>query len=237
MKRFLRLLKPNSSYKGSTLIEMVVSFTLLAIFVSTAALIISNVTTLYYHVRGESYARQVGDIVTQKISSQIEGSKYSEINADLNCCIFKESELSAQDSKHEKISGNSIAFYDRTDTRIRIFADEDEGIVKIYYYPIVDETNSANNRKGTYWTFDKKVYNGYKITRLDFAAANSTLNETLASQYKISDVDKNQYPSNIMVVYMTLKSEKYGEYNICRFIELYNYPEDVDSIAEKASEN
>ena len=216
---------------------MVVSFTLLAIFVSTAALIISNVTTLYYHVRGESYARQVGDIVTQKISSQIEGSKYSEINADLNCCIFKESELSAQDSKHEKISGNSIAFYDRTDTRIRIFADEDEGIVKIFYYPIVDETNSANNREGTYWTFDKKVYNGYRITRLDFAPANTALNESLASQYNITDVDKDQYPTNVIVVYMTLKSEKYGEYNICRFVKLYNYPEDSDCIVVKDKEN
>ena len=37
--------------KGMTLIEMVVSFALLSLFISAAAVVIFNVTNLYYHVR------------------------------------------------------------------------------------------------------------------------------------------------------------------------------------------
>lgn len=243
----IRLIKEKlnikSSRSGSTLIEMVVSFTLLAIFLSTATVIISNVTNLYYHVRGESYARQVGDIVTQKIVSEISGARYSATNNNYNPVIYTESELSVGDG--EKVVGNSIAFYDGTDTRVRIFASgyasgkdpNDDGIFQIFYYPIKDETDSTNDRVGTYWGFDKKIYNGYKITRMNFAQANTSLNEQLAAEYNIADVHKEQYPSNVMAVYMTLKSEKYGEYNICRFVKMYDYPEDVDDFIIKASEN
>ena len=236
MKRLLRLLKPNKTDRGSTLIEMVVSFALLAVFVSTATLIISNVTTLYYRVRGESYARQVGDIVTQKISSQLEGAKYNALNAAMNPCIYSEDKFSF--GKKEKISGNSIAFYDRTNTRVRIFADEDEGIVKIYYYPITDENTPSNDREATYWTFDKKMYNGYEITRLDFAMANdAATNSTLSDLYSVEKMNASQYPSNVMAIYMTLKSEKYGTYNICRYVYMYDFPTDGDFINKAAKED
>ena len=246
--RLISKLNISSSHRGSTLIEMVVSFTLLAIFLSTATIIISNVTNLYYHVRGESYARQVGDIITQKITSEVASARYSQTNSNYNPCIYKESELTVGD--HDRVAGNSIAFYDGTDTRVRIFASyltaqdyangadaKDDGVFQIYYYPITDENDSNNDRVGTYWTFDKKVYNGYKITRLNFAPANSALNESLAAEYNIADVKAADYPSNVMAVYMTLKSEKYGEYNICRFVKMYDYPEKTDLIVVKDKEN
>lgn len=246
--RLKRQLNIVSSHRGSTLIEMVVSFTLLAIFLSTATVIIANVTNLYYHVRGESYARQVGDIITQKIVSEVGSARYSQTNNNYNPCIYEESVLTVGDL--DRVAGNSIALYDGTDTRIRMFASyltaqdyangadpKDDGVFQIYYYPITDETDSSNNKVGTYWTFDKKIYNGYKITSLHFAAANSALNEQLATQYNIADVHASDYPSNVMAVYMTLKSDKYGEYNICRFVKMYDYPESTDLIVVKAKEN
>ena len=62
---------------GTTLIEMVISFALLGLFVACATVVITYVTNLYYHVRGESYARQVGDIVVNKIQSEIAGATYN----------------------------------------------------------------------------------------------------------------------------------------------------------------
>ena len=80
MKESLFKRKPNKENKGTTLVEMIVSFTLLAIFVSASVIVIANVTTLYYRVRGENYARQIGDIVTNKIASEVSGAEYSTRN-------------------------------------------------------------------------------------------------------------------------------------------------------------
>ena len=221
-------------HKGSTLIEMVVCFTLLAIFVSTAAIIITNVTNLYYHVRGESYARQVGDIICAKIVSEIEECNYNKYNDAYNPCIFEESSLSV--GNNDSIDGNSLMLYDETDTKVRIFASD--GILKIFYYPITDETAEEGPQKiaSTYWTFDKKVYNGYEIKNLKFAPANNQLNSDCASEFSQGSVVPDDYPSNVMVVYMTLKSEKYGTYNICRYVKMYNFSENYSGIKIKTSE-
>ena len=211
--------------RGTTLVEMVVSFALLSIFVSVSAVVISNVTNLYYHVRGEAYARQVGDILVEKISSEIATAQYSSKNSSVNPCIYTETVFSEDTS--EDISGNSIMVVDDTGTRIRIFASEDEGILKIYYYPIVDETVAGNaaDFEAVYWTFDKSIYNGYAIESLEFAPANSVLNDSLASKYEIYDVSHTDYNSDIVAVYMKLKSDRYGQFNICRFVRLCNQPE------------
>ena len=212
--------------KGSTLIEMVVSFALLAIFVSTSVVIISNVTNLYYHVRGESYARQIGDIVVNKISSEVSQAMYNKKNSASNPTIYSEDYLNGDTS--EKINGNSIELYDRTNTRIRIYSSD--GILKIYYYPITDETVSTgeNDLESVYWTFDKNIYNGYEIEDLQFAPANSSMNESLANAYEVPDTDITEYNSNVIAVYMKIKSDKYGTFNVCRYVRLYNQPEGKD---------
>ena len=107
-----------------------------------------------------------------------------------------------------------------------------DGIFYIYYREIDDETEPEKSRQPVYWTFDKNIYNGYEIKNLEFvefAPGNNAVNQSLAQNYGITDVgDISDYPSNIVAVYMKLKSDRYGEFNICRYIKLYNYPEDYD---------
>ena len=205
--------------KGTTLVEMVVSFTLLAIFVSVSVVIISNVTVLYYRVRGESYARQVGDIITNKVASEISGAQYSVKNTESNFIIESSSDFKTRINDegkdytllknfNESIDGNVVTLYDRTNTRISVYSSK--GIMNILYYPIKDETvdNQSRDREPIIWTFDDKIYNGYFIESMQFSKA-----------------DSNEYPPNIVVLNMKLKSNKYGEFDICRYIKMYNYPD------------
>ncbi|MCR4609753.1 MAG: prepilin-type N-terminal cleavage/methylation domain-containing protein [Eubacterium sp.] len=208
--------------RGMTLVEMIVSFALLSIFVVASTIIISSVISLYYRVRGESYSRQVGDIVTNKISSEISGALYSSENDDANI------RLCTVDDQGNPVSGNAVDLYDRTDTHIRMFAQD--GILKIYYYSIDDQMQPENNRTSVYWTFDKKVYNGFEIEKLDFAQANTQKNVDLAEEYGVSGVSKDDYPSNIIAVYMKLKSGKYGSFTIYRYIRVYEAPENGFSV-------
>ena len=70
-----RIGKPLTGNAGTTLVEMIVCFALLAIFVTAAASIIASTTNLYYQVKGETYSGQVSDILTEKIASTVEGAK------------------------------------------------------------------------------------------------------------------------------------------------------------------
>ena len=213
----LHKIRKNKSNKGMTLVEMIVSFMLLSIFVVAATVVIANVVSLYYRIRGESYSRQVGDILMTKISSELTGAVYDSGNELINPY------LTAKDNNGNRVDGSAADLYDKTETHIRIFAED--GMLKIYYYPIEDGTDPDNDRTNVFWTFDKKVYNGYSLEKLDFAQACTERNETLAEEYGISDVNKDDYPCDIMAVYMKLKSGKYGEFTICRYIRMYNLPE------------
>lgn len=216
MKRFSRKLNRHTAdNKGMTLVEMIVSFMLLSIFVVLSTIIISNVVALYYRVRGESYARQVGDIVMKKITSEVSGAEYFG-DSSLDPVIYCRS-LDGSDKAYD------LVLVDNTDTRIRIYSADN--MLKIYYYPINDDNQPANSRSAVEWTFDKKMYNGYSLVSMDFAQANSDLNETLAEKYNIKGVDKTGYPSNVVAVYMKLKSGKYGTFTICRYVKMYNIPE------------
>lgn len=209
--------------KGTTLVEMVVSFALLGIFVSASAVVISNVTNLYYRVRGESYARQVGDIVVNKVASEISGAMYDEVNTGLNPYITDDFE----EDTNISVDGNVITLYNRSQTGISIFADD--GILNVYYHKIEGYKNAEEekNRQAVNWNFDKKMYNGYAIKSLEFVPANSTENDTLAAAYGITDVNHADYPANVVAVYMRLESDRYGSFNICRFVKIYDAPENM----------
>ena len=210
---------------------MIVSFTLLAIFVSASVIVIANVTTLYYRVRGENYARQIGDIVTNKIASEVSGAEYSTRNTASNLYIKNEGDFKSKFTQiTDDIDGNTITLYDRTGTKVSIFASD--GILKIYYHEINDEINSDNSREAIYWTFDENVYNGYHIEELYFAQAAGPENQTIAQNFGIESANADDYPSNVLAVYMTLKSDQYGQFDICRYVKVYSAPESGWSMTE-----
>lgn len=191
---------------GMTLVEMIVSFALLSLIVAASTVIISNVTTLYYKVRGENYARQVSDIVMTRITSEIAGAKYSRKNISSNPSIASDS--------------NSIELYDKTNTRL-IISVSNEGILNIIYPEIDDKIETENSRVAVEWKFDKNIYNGFVIEELKFAQPSKNKNAGIAEGYGLTGINSDDYPDNVVAVYMKLKSPKYGEFSMYKYVRIY----------------
>ena len=49
--------------------------------------------------------------------------------------------------------------------------------------------------------------------------------KTIAQNFGIEGANADDYPSNVLAVYMTLKSDQYGQFDICRYVKVYSAPE------------
>ena len=221
------------SNKGSTLIEMLVCFALLAIFMSAAAVVVANVTNVFFDVKGQTYGRQVAEIILGKISAEIEGAKLTLDDKLTQPVIFQSSDDAAKNNQ----SGYKMDLYDRTDTHIQMYAEDGE--LKVRYFEInppkegATEEYKAGHVDETIWTFDEGVYQGYKLTSLRFVRANMGF----ADNEENNDIEKNardkvddkvemDYPGNVVGIYITLDSPQYGEFYAYRYVKMYNLTEE-----------
>jgi len=199
--------------KGTTLIEMIVAFALLGIFLAVATAVIVRIANLYYDIKGETYAEQVSDILLEKISSEIDGAKYYSGDPKSIPLI---------DGNINNNIGESIKLIDKTGTSVKLYTDSN-GMFAIYYDAINDTVNPDNDRKATVWKFDENVYNGFALTELKFIRGDGVSEHSDdISSYGISG---GNYDDNVILVLLTIDSPKYGEYKEYRFIKMYYVPE------------
>ena len=202
----------NRTNKGTTLIEMVMCFALMAIFISAAAAIIASVTNLYYQVKGETYGRQVSDIIMQRVVAEVEGAKYTNGN----------------NSENPSVSGDkkTIQLYNRSDTKATISVGNNNQLVITY----AGFSNDQMSKNDTSWKFDEKVYYNYEIEELLFIpgsaiGAGTSETGTKLQEYGL-DSSAIEYESNIVLILMTINSDKYGTYRTVRPVKMYNVPSD-----------
>ena len=196
--------------KGTTIVEMTVTFALLAIFMTSAAMIITSVTNLYYQVKGETFANQVTDIIMEKAESEIDGAKYYPIGTDDGIELGLNSE-----------GASYIDLYNKTDTHVKIYSEDGE--LLIYYYPIINTVDTSKSRNETIWRFDKKAYDGFEVEELYFVRGNEIGTvRSKANEYGIPD--SCQFDSNIIIVFLKLDSPKYGTYKTYKAIKMMNIP-------------
>lgn len=204
--------------KGSTLVEMIVSFALLSIFLASAAVIIGLIATMYFEVKGETYANQVSDILLEKTVSEIEGALYTEGDIINNPRI---------DGDVNNSFGSSLSVIDKTDTSVTIKVENSRLILN--YDEIRDEQNEANNRNATTWRFDSGVYNGFEITDFKLIRGDAISNHSSeTSEYGIT-ASVGDYSKNVVLILLTLNSPRYGDYKSYRFVKMYNVPESIPS--------
>ncbi|MBR6256849.1 MAG: prepilin-type N-terminal cleavage/methylation domain-containing protein [Lachnospiraceae bacterium] len=221
--------KRKQSNKGSTLLELIVCFALLGIFMSAAAVVITNVTNVFFDVKGQTYGRQVADIILSKITGEIEGAKLSAESTFEQPIIYQD----PADELAGNRSGYKIDLYDRTDTHIQMY--EEDGVLKIRYFEInppkdgTDDNYKNGHINGTVWTFDEAVYQGYTIKSLRFVPADQGVGAETAdaetiegAAYANGTVSGNDYPGNVIGVYLTLQSPQYGEFYAYRYVKMYN---------------
>ena len=211
-KRIINKLIGNSSNAGFTLVEMIVCFALLGIFIASAATFISTIANLFYDIKGETYAREVSDIVTQKVVSEVDGAKYYGAGNDDNPMI---------DS-----NGTSITLYDKTDTKVIISTDENKLVVDYPAFSVIKDgaTVEAESRDSQRWMFTDGMYNGYSISEMYIYPANKVGSSSIPiADYGLTA--SSDYPDNVVVLLLHLHSAKYGEYYSYRFIKLFNIPD------------
>ena len=200
--------------RGSTLVEMVVCFALLGIFLAASAAVISMITGLFFEVKGETYAEQVSDILMEKISSEIDGALYLPGDASNNPRI-----------DHDIMNnyGSSISVIDKTNTSVTVSVKNNQLVLD--YDAIVDSVDPSNNRNKTTWRYDSAVYNGFSITDFKLIRGDGISSHSDDVQAYGIDGALNGYGSNVILVLLELNSPKYGTYKSYRFVKMYNAPE------------
>ncbi len=203
--------KKKSANRGTTLIEMVMCFALMAIFISSAAAIIASVTNLYYQVKGETYGRQVSDIIVQRVVSELEGAKWKDGS-----------------NENPKISADkmTIELYNRSDTKATITTNDKQLLIRYAAFSNDDMTKSETN-----WKFDRKVYFNYEIEEMYFvpgSALQSGMSAELGSKLQSYGISTGNidYDDNIVLILLTVKSDKYGAYRSVRPVKMFNLPKD-----------
>ena len=199
--------------RGSTMIEMVVCFALLGIFMACAAGMISTVTSIHYEIKGELLSREVSDIVMEKLVSEIDGAKYYDSGSDDNPTI--------------KNDNSEMELTDKTDTRVIL---KESGGQLVVHYPAIEIDGSTDNpggRKATDWKFDSNMYKGFQLTSLSFYKGGEDDPDDLAD-YGLSSISLKEYPPNVVLILMKMQYEdNREEYCYYRFVKMYNIPDPV----------
>ena len=207
---------------GSTLVEMIVCFALLGIFMACAATFISTITNLFYEIKGETYSRQVSDIVLQKVESELDGAKYYDSvgYGSPNPYIIK---------SDTDTSFNSISLDDKTDTHVTIGCKNKKLLVHYDSIAVLPENpgEEGYTLAATDWMFDDEVYEGFTIENMYIVPASKL--STATSDYGVNPatygVSAGNYPNNIVVVLLHINSSKYGDFYTYRFVKMYNVSE------------
>ena len=201
---------PLTDNAGTTLVEMIVTFALLSIFLAAAASIISTITTMYYQTKGETYSKQVGDIIMEKAASEIEGAQFDITQPGNNPVL---------DGDASNTSGTSMTFYDRTDTNLTLKVENERFVID---YAEITGSPSVN-RAATTWKFDENIYRGFDIT--DFKIIRGDALSSYASEvggYGITD-NLDGYDEDVMLILLTIDNDRYGEYKFFRFVRMYQF--------------
>ena len=199
---------------GTTLVELIVTFALLALFLVAAAAFIRAETSLYYYVKGETYSNQVSDLILQKVESELDGAKYYPTTGYSSPNPVLNDDYSI------------ISLYDKTDTAIMMGATEQNGL--IVHYPSIHKEDQTTHEfydiNETDWKLDKAVYYGFKIKSLKMVPVKQ-ITPALTSPYGFT-VDPDDYPSNVVVVLLAIEKDGYSTFYSYRFVKMYNLPED-----------
>ncbi|MDO5127089.1 MAG: hypothetical protein Q4D54_04995 [Eubacteriales bacterium] len=189
--------------RGTTLVELITTFTLISLFMVAATKVISNVISVYYSAKSITNTIQVSDIIATKIKGEIEGAMTTNLirkNSNGTEDVLMYAVIIGKDSAGNE--NGRIEFYNHTGTQVYIEARD--GYFMMHYYAVNDATD-GHEIPAEDWMFDTKAYMGYRIEKLKF-------------EQVLGD-----YNPNIIKMTCTLSSEKYGTYTNVEYIECYNF--------------
>jgi hypothetical protein len=206
---------------GLTLVELIVTFMLLGIFMVAASMMISSIMNVYYEAKGTSYGLQVTKLLNDKIAEKLEGALVESINS------VSAGDADATDSSNKvamsiSSDGEKIEFIDKTGSHVYLglWSDEASGkqYLTVYYYEVASSNPDADNiYDAVDWRFDSAAYMGYSIKELKFSKPTE------------------DYGGNIIKVELTITSPNYGDFSTTQYVECYNF-DDGTYIVDNSTE-
>ena len=84
MKKLKKLFRKfHNKNQGLTLVEMIVTFMLIGLFMIAASKVIANTVSVYYTAKGTANGMQVSSIIASKIRGEIEGARNVTITTEV----------------------------------------------------------------------------------------------------------------------------------------------------------
>lgn len=211
-----RLQNISDNKAGVTLVELIVTFSLIGIFMAAASFMLSSSIQLFTRMQATSSAVTVSDFLLDKIAGEIAAAQ--EPSLDRN-----DEALRGYYFWMEKDEGsNWVAMCNRNGSPLAIYADytdspEDtdspkEGVLCLKYYQTVkgDDTKSAEVKDvpEMNWQYDESVYMGYRITE---------------NGLTFTREDVENHP-NVIRIDLEIHNDNTGfTYRAFRYAECYNY--------------
>ena len=197
--------------QGLTLVEMIVTFMLIGLFMIAASKVIANTVSVYYEAKGTANGMQVSAIIASKIRGEIEGARNAMITTEVKNedgttsevtqpYVMRLSTDTTLGGQNETSGCNKIEFTDAQGSHVYIGVNEN-GYLVVHYYPVVVASGEV---KSTNWVFDQKAYMGYSIKELKFTQPGGN------------------YADNIIYMSLTLHSSRYGDFTYTEYIQCYN---------------
>lgn len=212
MKKRKKLIqKFHTMNQGLTLVEMIVTFMLIGLFMIAASKVIANTVSVYYEAKGTANGMQVSAIIASKIRGEIEGARNETITTEVKNedgttsevtqpYVMRLSTDTTLGGQNETSGYNKIEFTDAQGSHVYIGVNEN-GYLVVHYYPVVVASGEV---KSTDWVFDQKAYMGYSIKELKFTQPGGN------------------YADNIIYMSLTLHSSRYGDFTYTEYIQCYN---------------
>ena len=146
--------KIKDNRRGSTLVEVIVTFALIGMFLLAATTAVSAAMNAFYRMESLSRAIVVSDTILDKAQGEL-----SLASAD-GALLCLGGESGGDDW------WKTICFYSANGNPVRMESEasvDGKGRFSLYYYPVKDSSS-----QGTDWTFDENFYQGFWIEDLSF---------------------------------------------------------------------
>lgn len=170
MKLHLRSGRLLRSRAGVTLVEMIVTFALLGLFLAAAAGMLTAAMRLFHRAESDAAAQNVSDIVLDRIEGELAGAGVGDVVVSTTGAVADEdpSATTADGAacwRSDLADGAGMYFVDRLGAPVCLYAspyaDGTGGGLILHYYAL--GTQSATD-----WTYDPGALMGYHIRSLHF---------------------------------------------------------------------
>ena len=186
--------------KGYTLIEIIVTFMLISMFLLAATVITTSCMKVYLKVKSISNGQTVADSLTEKINGELSAAQKNTIDLETGASLIINDEYES--------GSNSVTFVNQKGIKVTAGLLEDvageetkaaeNGKMLVFHY--------YSDKKDTDWYYGRPTYHGYDLDSVKFSRLPDT--------------------SNVIRVDIVLKNAKTGyEFTTYKIIECYNLVE------------